>query len=104
MIIIANKIHYKHGGVYIGRPSIYGNPYSHKEGTLAKFKVSTHTESVESYRPYFYEQLGNNRAFIDAINSLIFKYKKERKLVLVCWCFPLACHGDIIKEYIEAVS
>ena len=30
--------------VYIGRPSKWGNPYSHKEGTLAEFKVSSRKE------------------------------------------------------------
>jgi hypothetical protein len=28
-------------------------------------------------------------------------YKEKGKLELVCWCNPLACHGDIIKEYLE---
>ena len=29
--------------------------------------------------------------------------EKNRMLVLVCWCSPLACHGDIIKGFLEEV-
>ena len=33
--------------VYVGRPSKWGNPYSHRDDTLAEFKVRTRKESVE---------------------------------------------------------
>ena len=38
--------------VYIGRPSIWGNPYSHKEDTLAEFKVRDRKESIEKFEKY----------------------------------------------------
>ena len=79
--------------VYIGRPSIWGNPYSHKDGTLAEFKVSTRAEAIEKYRQYFY----NNQ-------ELMQKSKLELKgKTLGCWCSPQACHGDVIAEFLNRI-
>ena len=38
--------------IYIGRPSKWGNPYSHLDGTSAEFKVNTRQEAIEAYRNY----------------------------------------------------
>lgn len=74
--------------IYIGRPSIYGNPFSHKEGTLAKYKVHTREEAIEKYKEWLYSQ-----------PELINKVKTELKnKILGCWCKPLSCHGDILLE------
>ena len=35
--------------VYIGRPSMWGNPFSSKDGTLAKFKVGSTSEAIKEY-------------------------------------------------------
>ena len=72
--------------VYIGRPSIWGNPFSHKEGTLAKYKVSTVEEAINRYEKWLLTQP---------------KLVKHAKLVLKgkvlgCWCKPGPCHGDIL--------
>ncbi len=42
--------------VYIGRPSKWGNPFSHKSGTLAQFRVATREEAVARYREWFPQQ------------------------------------------------
>lgn len=86
--------------VYIGRPSIFGNPYSHKEGTLARYKVDTIEEAVEKYREYV---LSNP----DLLKAIL----KLRGKVLGCWCAkkgglttqdkPFKCHGQVILELIE---
>jgi hypothetical protein len=34
--------------IYIGRPSKWGNPYSHLSGTLAEYKVSSREEAIEN--------------------------------------------------------
>lgn len=77
--------------VYIGRPSEWGNPFSHKEGTIAKYKVASLDEALEKFREYF---LGHP--------ELIEKARKELKgKTLGCWCKPNKCHGDIIAEIID---
>lgn len=79
--------------VYIGRGrgGILGNPYSHLGGwTLAEFVVSTRQQAVESYMTYATERITKkDQAFIDALRAC-------RDKTLVCWCKPLACHGDAI--------
>lgn len=37
---------------YVGRGTIYGNPYSHLPGTTSPFKVSNRTEAIMKYREW----------------------------------------------------
>jgi hypothetical protein len=73
--------------IYIGRPSKWGNPFSHSDGTLAKFKVSTRAEAIAAYREWVLQQ----PALIAALPEL-------RNKILGCWCKPAACHGDVLEE------
>jgi len=76
--------------VYIGRGnnSKWGNPYSHKEGTLARFKVRTRKEAIEKFEEY----LLSNEDLMNSLHEL-----KDKKLG--CWCFPKRCHGDILSKH-----
>ena len=66
-------------GVYIGRPSKFGNPF-------VMGKDGDRDEVVKKY-----EQ------FLMARPHLIKAAKHElRGKNLVCWCAPLACHGDVL--------
>ncbi len=79
---------------YIGRPSPLGNPY--KIGEWSRDEV------IAKYR----EWLGGKSLLSNAGNELFRlakKYSENGKLDLVCWCSPEACHGDVIKEYIEKI-
>lgn len=73
--------------VYIGRPSKWGNPYSHKEGTLAKFKVSSREEAVAKFENYLLSS--------DLINDI----QELKGKILGCWCSPEECHGDVLVKY-----
>ncbi len=79
--------------VYIGRPSKWGNPYSHKDGTLAKFKCNSREEAVEKYE----EHLRNDEDLMRLIKYLDGK-------TLGCWCKPLPCHGDIIIKVLNELK
>jgi hypothetical protein len=72
--------------VYIGRPSKYGNPWSHEEGTLAEFKVETRAEAIQKYEEWIRSQ-----------PEMMTMIKKElRGKVLSCFCTPKLCHGHIL--------
>lgn len=101
MIRVMNKRTYKGGGYYIGRPSALGNPFSHIEHSLAKKHVATRDEAVEKYREWLAEALKSNRSVKREFDALVTAYKDFGELVLVCWCVPEKCHGEIIKEFIE---
>ena len=38
--------------IYIGRPSRFGNPFSHRGGTLAQVEVETREEAIECFENY----------------------------------------------------
>lgn len=80
--------------VYIGRGSLWGNPYSHMSGTKATFKVDTVEEAIESYKKYLWEEIRSGNI---TINDLL---KLDGK-VLGCFCKPKRCHGDVIVNAVK---
>ena len=89
---VYNKRHYDvpKDAVYIGRPTKWGNPYSHLEGqSLAEYKVATREEAVERFEQYLLSH-----------PELLEAAKKElRGKDVVCWCAPKSCHGHILVKY-----
>ncbi len=79
--------------VYIGRPSMWGNPYTHiQDGkTLAKYVVGSREEAIESYREYVTN--GEGKFLLEHLHELKGK-------TLGCWCSPKSCHGDILIELV----
>jgi len=75
--------------VYIGRPSKWGNPFSHKKGTQAKFLVSSREEAIAEFRKWITE--GEGMHLLEDLHEL-----KDK--TLGCWCKPLSCHGDVLSE------
>lgn len=69
--------------VYIGRPSKWGNPF-------AIGRDGTREQVIEKYRGWVMSQ----PHLMGALSQL----KGKR---LGCWCAPLACHGDVLKELAE---
>ena len=80
--------------VYMGRPGKWGNPFSHKEGTLAEFKVSNRKESIEKHKEWFLK------------NKELQKDLHELKGKIVgCFCnLNQACHSDIIVECVNMLD
>lgn len=90
------KVYNKHHGnapkdaVYVGRPSGFGNPFTHLESSLAKYKVKTRDEAVEKYREW-----------VLAPEQAVLYYRIREELAgkdLVCWCAPEKCHADVLLE------
>ena len=72
--------------IYIGRPSIFGNPFS-----IAKYGRE---ECIEKYKEYFYRRIKDDKRFKEAVLKLKGK-------TLGCFCKPEICHGDIIVDYLN---
>lgn len=98
-----NKVvHFKKSDfdVYIGRPTKWGNPWSHKADTQAEFQTETREEAVDNYRKWltgedFCDTLQDRRQWIlDHLESL-------RGKTLGCWCHPKKCHGEILLELLK---
>jgi len=80
--------------VYIGRPSKWGNPFTHikDRNTLAKFVVATRQDAVNAYRKWITD--GDGRHLLQDLHELKGK-------TLGCWCSPLPCHGNVLVKLIE---
>lgn len=76
--------------VFIGRPSKWGNPFSHLPSTLAQYKVSCREEAVEKYREWILTQ-----------PHLLSDLEELRGKRLGCFCAPKLCHGHVLIELLE---
>ena len=105
MIAVVNRYRHKptDHDIYIGRGSPFGNPYSHMDGTTAIYRVDTREEAIENYRVWFHRERLNNVIVYSRLNKMIAWLMRGGDINLVCTCAPKACHGDIIKQYLESV-
>lgn len=71
--------------VYIGRPSKWGNSWSHLEQSLARYTCETREEAISKYE----EWIRQRSELMDALPEIAGK-------VLGCWCAPKSCHGDVL--------
>lgn len=93
MATVVNKYKEEYD-IYIGRGSVWGNPFSHKTGTKAQYLVKDREQSVAAYRQYLWHQMG--QGFITT--AMLRDLNGKR---LGCFCKPQSCHGDIIVKAVE---
>lgn len=74
--------------VYVGRPSDWGNPYSHENDTLARWRVASRAEAIARYEEWLL-----------AKPALLARLPELRGRVLGCWCHPLPCHAMVLARY-----
>lgn len=78
------------GAVYIGRPAMFGNPF-----TIGL--DGSREQVIELYREYARKRVETDAGFKAAVLHL---YGKD----LVCWCSPLPCHGEVLMELAEELN
>jgi len=76
--------------VFAGRPSKWGNPFSHLPNSRAEFLVATREEAIRKHREWIMTQ----DHLLNALPELIGK-------VLGCYCAPKPCHADTLVELSE---
>lgn len=104
MIHVVNTHHLKRnftGTEYIGRGSSLGNPWSHMEGTTARFHVNTRDEAVACYESALTDAIKRNAPYTMGELNRLAELAKRGDLNLRCFCTPKSCHGDVIKKFIE---
>lgn len=95
------------GYVYIGRkrgePMHFGNPFSHRSGTLAMLKVASREGAVQAFEAWL---LGSEHQEVEpARRQWVLDHIGElRDKVLVCFCHPALCHGDIYAKLLDRWS
>ncbi|MGE0128920.1 MAG: DUF4326 domain-containing protein [Blastocatellales bacterium] len=96
MITIVNRKTYRGEGVYIGRPSLLGNPY--RIG-----KDGSRVEAIAKYRAWLWRQIRQQGSVYNELLRLA-EIARNSDLYLICWCKQadreVGCHGDILKAAI----
>lgn len=78
--------------VYIGRPSRWGNQWSHLDPPPPDcFHVKNRKEAISRYREWIATQ-----------PDLLQDIPMLRGLRLGCWCAPQSCHGHVLAELADA--
>ena len=73
--------------VYIGRGSVWGNPFTHMDSKYPDvIKVANREEAVRAFE----SMVRSSEDVIQVIRS----HLKGKDLV--CFCAPRACHGDVL--------
>ena len=101
------KIREHINAIYIGRGS-----RSNQESPLHNpFKMNDYSDNernrvCDEYKEYFYNKMteGTDEIFIQAVQDIANKYIAGEDVKLGCFCSPLKCHGDTIKNWIESCS
>lgn len=86
--------------VYVGRPTGWGNTYSHLQHANSKFKVATVDEAIAGYQ----RDLLRDIAFIPEYLEKIKAELADKDLI--CWCAPFGgidyndprtiCHAQVL--------
>jgi hypothetical protein len=71
--------------VYIGRPSVWGNPFP--IGAVG----DTREDVIRKYRDH-----------VLARPDLLARLGELKGKTLACWCKPSDCHGDVLAELADA--
>ena len=90
----------KSQGHYIGRSgkgasSALGNPFMiNRDGDRA--------EVIRKYKQWLWQQVQvQNPSVMNELQELLKKARSSEGVTLLCFCAPLACHGDVIKSCLE---
>jgi hypothetical protein len=104
IIEIENVMTYDGPGVWVARPGPLSNPWSHKKSNVdGTIHVATRTEAIDRYKLWLDEQLKDpNSLAYKEFHRLLERIRKEKKLVLLCFCWPKNCHATVIREKLLA--
>ena len=77
--------------IYIGRGSVWGNPY----------RIGHDGDREEVIRKYEYDF---QRKFLKPFDNFEENSKKINGKILACHCKPYACHGDVIAKFFNSID
>ena len=92
MIRIENRRTYRGDGTYIGRPSLFGNPYS--------VTVYGRQEAIRLYRRWLWDRILEQGEVYAELKRLA-EMAKQGEVTLICWRPPEPCHGDMVRRSVE---
>jgi hypothetical protein len=86
-------------GFYIGRPTALGNPY----------RIGEHgnrAEVIAKYRTWLEDRIAHrdDPAILARLRRLVAEVRAGHDVILLCYCAPLPCHGDVIAEVVQRLA
>lgn len=100
MITIVNHKTWRGASVYVGRPSILGNPF-------IIGKDGDRTEVIQKFRRWLWHEIQRQEGPVYEEIQRLVKLAEMGDLVLSCWCSPQPCHAEIIRAcliYLSQIS
>ena len=94
MPLLRRGVHGQHVGTYVGRPSVFGNPFRSaehgREGAVGLYRARLVEETSKVTSP-----------LKRALETLLETLKAGGEVVLVCWCrLDQECHADCLIEHL----
>lgn len=91
--VVVNKDRESQYDVYVGRGTLWGNPFhvGTQEGQFDR------KDAIEKYKQHFEKNMLGNESIYRGLLGL-------RGKRIACHCKPLACHGDVIASYLNAMD
>lgn len=79
--------------VYIGRANSYaGLPQSPLANPFKAREFGGRSQTLPYYKCWSWQHIqADDKAVLDALEAI------DDQTVLVCWCVPGPCHGDVVK-------
>lgn len=107
IIVVHKKRSNNPNTIYVGRPTVLGNPFSHLN-LKHTIKCETVEEAVQKYKYWLIDRIKDSPAVCGALNHIINVGKEHGTVHLACWCKdetkPLPsdhiCHADVIRNTI----
>jgi len=91
LTLVVNKDRGDKFDVYIGRGTIWGNPY----------QIGVDGDRDEVIRKFKYDF---DKEFLKPFDNIDKNASSLKGKVIACHCKPYACHGDIIADYINSLD
>ena len=92
-IFVVNKRTFKGDGVYVGRPSVLGNPFEMKS-------EADRERVIREYRGWLWERV-QERGKVFAELLRIKRLAEQGDVHLICWCPPAKCHSEVVRACVE---
>jgi len=77
----------------IDRPNLLSNP----------FRNFSRAENIELFDDYLKADLQHNGMMSVELRRIAWLLFNDHDVILMCWCKPLSCHGDVVKREIEKI-
>lgn len=91
LTMVTNKDRDNNYDIYIGRGSIWGNPY----------QIGIDGDRDEVIRKYKYDF---DRGFLRPFDNIDKNINEIKGKIIACHCKPQKCHGDIIADYVNSID